>query len=131
MSCLVAPNMKGQTPAHIAAKFGHLNLLKKWCSDNLTLFELEDNMGNTPTHLAAKRGHTDIVEWISRAANARVMQKRNYLGRTPLTFAAAKNQLSCLEVLLKTKGCNVNNRDKMQIVDQISCVVFPMATIKK
>ncbi|GAA49890.1 transient receptor potential cation channel subfamily A member 1 homolog [Clonorchis sinensis] len=132
MSCLGAPNMKGQTAVHIAAKFGHLNLLKKWCTNQSALFELEDNMGNTPTHLAAKRGHTDIVEWISHVANARIMQKRNYLGRTPLTFAAAKNQLSCLKVLLNIKGCNVNNRDKMQMTPLfVACLKGHTKTVQE
>ncbi|TGZ36823.1 hypothetical protein CRM22_011378 [Opisthorchis felineus] len=132
MACLGAPNMKGQTPVHIAAKFGHLNLLKKWCADHLALFELEDNMGNTPAHLAAKRGHTDILEWISHAANPRIMQKRNYLGRTPLTFAATKDQLPCLKVLLRIKGCNVNNRDKMQMTPLfVACLKGHTKTVQE
>ncbi|KER25536.1 hypothetical protein T265_07050 [Opisthorchis viverrini] len=43
MSCLVAPNMKGQTPAHIAAKFGHLNECVRLLLESDHGFELLKN----------------------------------------------------------------------------------------
>nr|QQY02462.1 transient receptor potential cation channel 4 [Cryptocotyle lingua] len=106
----VRPNNKGQTIMHLAAKFGHLSIV-----DGCFLNSDGDTKGNTAVHYAAKYGHTDILEWCTQRQLPISMHTQNNLGRTPLSYAAGKDHLQSVKVLLKTKGCSVNHKDKMQM----------------
>lgn len=80
-----------RAPIHLAAKFGHLPLVKKlWAASGMDT--IRDIHGNTPLHRAVKpsknrkRGHIDIVKFMS--ANPNLALEKNRDGETPLTLAA-------------------------------------------
>ncbi|EFY88558.1 NACHT and Ankyrin domain protein [Metarhizium acridum CQMa 102] len=61
-----AQNNQGSTPLHLAAREGHIEvvrqLLEKLKAREETLVMMGDKAGNTPIQLAAKGGHADVLE---------------------------------------------------------------------
>ena len=60
--------------------------------------------------MAAYHGHKAIVKSLL-AANAD-KNLRNYDGSSALSWSAAKNQRSVVDVLIKTEGVDINCQDK-------------------
>ncbi len=103
-----AADTKGRT-ALIAASFnGHFNcvqlLLDKGADPLAT-----DEQGVTALHAAVLRGSTDIVNaLLDEEPELRDFPTKE--GRTPLHYAAAKDQYDCVDCLV-LKNANLNARD--------------------
>lgn len=56
-----ATDDEGNTPLHIAAKYGNLEALRTLLEGNLQLYD-SNKCGKTPIHMAAERGH---IKWVT------------------------------------------------------------------
>jgi len=73
-------NKSGQTPAHLAAYRGHLNVLKALVESKANL-TLGDREGNSPLHLAARGGHRNVFMFLGNK-NPELLSKK-IKGKTP------------------------------------------------
>ena len=87
----------GQSPHHVAATWGHLNVfryLKAKCND----VEPDEN-GNLPIHLAARGGHVAILDLLlSDKSNITASNKNT---RLPIHLAARNGHLEAVQKLLQ------------------------------
>ncbi|MGL9731678.1 MAG: ankyrin repeat domain-containing protein [Wolbachia sp.] len=102
----------GQTLLHIAAKRGHLNVMKclvnKGASTNT-----KDKYDNTPLHSAAYTGKLNIVKYLI-IENNNINAKANY-GMTPLHLTAENGKLNIAKCLIE-KDADVNARDEYDAI---------------
>ena len=62
------PDIHLNTPLHIAAKLGHLNIVEELLKDNLVKpghvkLDAKNESKKTPAHLAAENGHVKLVSF--------------------------------------------------------------------
>ncbi|WP_353288877.1 ankyrin repeat domain-containing protein [Wolbachia endosymbiont (group A) of Pogonocherus hispidulus] len=101
-------NNQGQTPLHIAAENGWLNIVKYLISKGANT-NAKDKYGRTPLHIAAKNGEFDMVKYlINEGANVNAKDK---FDSTPLHSAAENGELSIVRYLIN-KGAYVT-KDKV------------------
>ena len=84
------------TPLHIAATYGNLELCK------LIIFHHKDNSknidGNTPLLMAAANGHLEVCKYIIEKFEDK--NPANNKGDTPLHFAARNNHLEICKIII-------------------------------
>ncbi|CAG9319899.1 unnamed protein product [Blepharisma stoltei] len=92
-------NKIGETPLHHAADNSLLEiaslLIRYGANPNSVTIE-----GEIPLHNAAFRGDKYMVELLL-SNNSEPNKKNNFLGRTPLHYAAEYNSIDCISLLLK------------------------------
>jgi ankyrin repeat protein len=59
---LNTPDARGYTPAHVAAEFGHIGVLRALHILDAKLLNTPNAMGVTPAHIAAQCGHLEFVK---------------------------------------------------------------------
>jgi ankyrin repeat protein len=80
-------NIYNQTPVHVAAKLGYLDLFTTMTEYNPdVLLETNDEICDRPIDLAASNGHVSLVEWL--IDNGVSVGSTNKKGYTPLHTAA-------------------------------------------
>ena len=114
----------GKSALHIAAMRGHVGILgqlidkyTETSNDDFNSaqfwYSLEDNDGFTPLQWAALNGHEECVEIltlrspesiISYFNDERSASSRSGLNFSPVHCAAAKNNVSCLRILIESLG---------------------------
>ena len=96
-------NMKdgeGQTPLHIAIRYGQLRIVKQLLQAN-THHDLQDINGDTPLNIACKHGHLEIVKQLLQAqADPNIS---NTDGKTPLYVASSGGHLQIVEQLIQAQ----------------------------
>ena len=104
-----APNSRMETPLHVAAKFGFIDL-----TDVLT--KLGGNVNaksykqQTPLHLAVWNGHQQIAAMLLQRGSD--SQRGDVFGRTPAHLAAIQGQEQMLKMLILTqRGSALKARD--------------------
>jgi ankyrin repeat protein len=107
----------GNTPLHIAAKYGHLKIVDVLIEANaLSLCEPNkylnavNNSGNTPLHNAVENGYVEVVkELINQYAKINTV---NIFGNTPLHSAVIQENIEMVKELLEA-GADINivNKD--------------------
>uniref|UniRef100_A0A8C6DSF3 Ankyrin repeat domain 31 n=1 Tax=Moschus moschiferus TaxID=68415 RepID=A0A8C6DSF3_MOSMO len=103
-------NATGESRLHLAARRGHLSLVKALIKSGADV-NLKDNAGWTPLHKAASKGWSDvIVELLKAGANVNC---ENVDGILPLHDAVANNHLKAAEILLQ-HGADPNQKDEKQ-----------------
>eukprot|EP00736_Rhodelphis_marinus_P007549 Rmarinus@m.19878 len=80
-------NKHGRTPVHVAAREGHLDLVKFLVEENGADHDKEDMNGWTPVHAACRGGHLDVVQYLVEEKGAD-WTKPGKDGRTPVHAAA-------------------------------------------
>ncbi|XP_038605245.1 espin-like protein [Tachyglossus aculeatus] len=98
----------GATPAHDAAATGHLAELQWLMRDGGCGVQVQDASGVTPLHLAARFGHPMVVEWLVREGCDPAAETLE--GASPLHYAAAKGDLTCLKLLVAADPSCVNKQ---------------------
>ena len=89
---------RGDTPLHLAASMGHLNICKLIIK-GVQVKNPENNDGDTPLHLAAEHGHLDICKLIIKDIEDK--NPGNNYGDTPLHFAASKGHWNVCKFIIK------------------------------
>lgn len=77
--------LHGKTPAHQAARNGHLRAIRILRDIEEEAIHATDCNGNTPMHIAAKHCHLDVVKWL-RSSGADI-DAEDSNGDTPLDVA--------------------------------------------
>jgi len=104
---LEAKNMFGETPLHVAAINGHIDVVEVLLDKGADL-NAKNLLGNTPLHLAASRSQKDMAEiLITRGAD---LEAKNRFVKTPLHLAASRSQKDMAEILLKN-GADLEAKD--------------------
>ncbi|WCR59442.1 MAG: Phosphocholine transferase AnkX [Wolbachia endosymbiont of Ctenocephalides felis wCfeF] len=100
-------NNCGQTPLHIAAENGWLNIVK-YLIDKDANINAKGEYGWTPLHIAAKNGKLDMIKYLTnKGAN---INAKDECYSTPLHLVAELGELSIVEYLIN-KGAYVDARD--------------------
>lgn len=100
-------NLNGETPMHVAAKFGQQNILLLLLHhDHGVNLNLVDMKGNTVLHLATRMGHLSCVKallYFAEHKQLRALQVngKNYSGETSLHLAARAGFKVIVETLLE------------------------------
>jgi ankyrin repeat protein len=55
-------NSRGQTPLHIAAQNGQLDVVRLLLASQQIDVNARDQQGSTPLHLASEKGHVEVVQ---------------------------------------------------------------------
>ncbi len=99
-----ATNKEENTPLHLAAKEGHVEIVDVMLKyvEKLTI-NANNIRGNTPLHLAAINGHVDVVIKLLERKFEVDLNNRNRQGQTPLHFVTTKCYPDVVKVLCKTK----------------------------
>ena len=92
------------TVAHLAAAFGHLNVLKwigqqKECAH---LISAKDEDGQTIAHRAARMGKLEVLQWIE-LKYAQLLSVKDDDGQTPVHLAARRGKVEVLQLICKRK----------------------------
>ncbi|XP_058204396.1 ankyrin repeat-containing protein NPR4-like [Rhododendron vialii] len=97
------------TPLHVAASCGHLELTKALLLRKPNLATELDSRRCTPLHLASTEGHFEIVRELLRV-NPDVCIARDQDGRIPLHSAVTKGRVEVIRELLGTKPRSVHDK---------------------
>jgi ankyrin repeat protein len=102
-------NERRQTPLHVAAIEGNLNICKLFI-DNGALVNATDYEDTTPLHFAASNGHVSVVEYLLE--QGAVLDARYIGGASALTMAARSDHMDVGTVLIDSGAdidlfCNV------------------------
>lgn len=94
-----AINKSSKTPLHVAAHWGHLDVVRTLLQIDASL--QRDNRGDSALHAAAVCGHHAIVEEL---LVRRAPPHNNALGQTPLLCACMRGHAFVVESLLRMKS---------------------------
>ena len=101
----------GDTPIHLAAFHGHLEILQYFIEQRDCHTECRNRYRNTPLHRAARQGHLHVVQYLVEEKECDPMCVCNW-GRTPLHNACRHNKLEVAKYLISLEKVDVNAKDK-------------------
>ncbi|MGO9087180.1 MAG: ankyrin repeat domain-containing protein [Candidatus Sulfotelmatobacter sp.] len=104
---VLTPYLLGETPLHLAAKWGHKEILAFLLASQADV-NAETESGDTPLHYAAENGEKEVAALLL-ASNAEI-DARNKWGQTALHWAAQNGHKDTVALLLDN-GAQVNARD--------------------
>jgi ankyrin repeat protein len=108
-------NQEDATVAHIAVRYGHLNIVKYLIQKDESLLTDVDYSGNTILYLAVEKGYLDIVEYLVEIHGQDVAQRNDFLYRcTPVHIAARYGHLSVLRYLVEKKNGDVDATNELK-----------------
>ena len=94
----------GDTPIHIAAKYGYLPIVQYLIEKQEVDIEIQGNCYTHPLHYACLFGYLPIVEYLlSKGAN---IEAKDIRDQTPLHYACESGDLPTVEYLV-SKGANI------------------------
>ena len=110
---LTSTKLFGQTSVHIAAAFGHLDIVKLLTERGANL-DMGDKHGRTPFFLACSNGNLATARFLLQRMTEKERDSINTAmndGRTPLSKAAGRGHVEVVKMLLEkieaTSGVNV------------------------
>ena len=103
----------GETPMHIAAQYGQLDVVKLLMDEEYDISRQPRNLYNdTPLHYAALNGRLEVVEYLMKQRGIE-KEPRDQSGQTPLHAAAKNGHLNVVKLLMKITD-NKEPRDNHQ-----------------
>ena len=118
LSLLCKTNKKGDTPMHIAARLGCLEMVellikrKEDVKEGKKLLTTENSEKDTALHVAVRKGHLRIVELLTKEDKTLAMMI-NEAKESPLFLAVDREFYSIASVILDLQQCSVQGRKKM------------------
>ena len=102
------------TPLHIAAEEGHINMVALLTAQNISCNNpsITDSNGNTPLHTAAKHGHLSVVDFLVKNADFDPTIRNHRNGRIPLHLAAEQGQLDIVKYFIEKQLCDPSCPDE-------------------
>ena len=104
-------NREGSTPLYVAAKRGHLNVVKLLAEKGADVNALGGVVGFTPLHQAAGFYHKEVVRYL--LDHGAKVDSKNNLGQTPLTQVALQEWHPDVEIarMLLDHKANIHYRE--------------------
>jgi len=98
----------GMAPLHLAAQFGHLDMVKQLVERNLFLMDIKDRLNQTALHVSIVERHLQVAEYlINRGWD---VNDQASSGNTCLHLAVQNNHVDAVKLLL-AKGASVDVPD--------------------
>jgi ankyrin repeat protein len=102
-------DLNGKKPIHIAAEWGHVEVVRWLKESGANVSSVFDREGNLPVHLAVVKGHLRVIQYLRNSANhLHDWCGRRMDGNFPLHVAAQCGNLNVIRYLLLV-GCAVND----------------------
>lgn len=98
------------TALHLAAKSGHVEILKELLAQEGIEIEACSSMKRTPVHVAAEFDHVEVVKLL--LAHGADFNCRDFDESTPLHVASQYGSLNTLDYLLKETKVDVAAKNK-------------------
>lgn len=95
---------------HLAAFYGHVDMLKLLISKGCQVSWCSRRSGETPLHRAAVRGHTECVRVL--LDSGAVIDAKDSMGNTPLHQASFFGRIDCAGLLVEA-GADVNAKNSI------------------
>lgn len=89
----------GNTPLHMAAANGHLDIVDKLLQANAQ--HIKNQAGNTPLHWAAANGHDQVVNLLLQKVKGIDVLSKNQFGRSALTEGFSSQKTEVVKHLLE------------------------------
>ena len=106
-----AVNQLGRTALHLAAYFGHYEVVQLLLAQNNIDVNLKDNKHDTALHIAARSSdHSKCIEILLNHKDVKINETSNF-SKTALHYAAQHVFVQSTKLLLAHKDINVNLRD--------------------
>ena len=102
-------NHRKYHPIYVAAQNGHIDIMKKLCSNHHTNLNCTSQYGFSSLIIASKKGYYNIVEFIL-GKNSSSIDQIDLMGRTALHHACINDHSKIARLLLKC-GISVNIQD--------------------
>ena len=96
---LEAKNYNGETPLHLAAQWGHLNVVKALARHKANIFA-KDQQNSSAIHWAARKGHEEVVEYLI-TEDPKLLIEPGTESRTVLHEAATLGHKKLVELLIQ------------------------------
>ena len=106
-------NRLAETPLHVAAKFGHIQMaefLLNAADSKESYCALPDLSGNTAMHTASSTGDCELVDSLLVMGGLALLERKNRAGERPVHVAAACGRLETLMRLIDA-GADVNRQN--------------------
>ncbi|XP_047735710.1 LOW QUALITY PROTEIN: uncharacterized protein LOC125177630, partial [Hyalella azteca] len=111
------PNKKGETPLHLAAQSGNLEILKSLHHKDPEILKAS-KQGLTALHYAAQQGHADCLKLLLRSLKAADFAKLREIHIHPLHLASKNGHLECCKLLTNYTGSEDGTDKTLFSLDQ-------------
>lgn len=111
------PREQYQTPIHIAAEKGHVEIIEKLVELGSQAIDTPDYDGWTPLYVAARYGYVSVIETLVRLGSQAIDIPNKY-GMTPMFKAVMRGHVSVIETLVRlgSKAINIPNNDSWTLI---------------
>ena len=109
-SCTSSDN-HGDNPLHLAAYYGHLDIVKYLITKENFQQECTNKYKNTALHRAAHQGNLKVVKYLIEEEKCDPMRVCN-LAQTPLHNACGHNRVQVASYLIKIPSVDIHCKDK-------------------
>ena len=108
----IAKSAHGDTPLHVAAYFGHKNIVEYMIVEEDFDVEIKNNYENTPLHRAANQGHLNVVKYLVEEKKSDPMAVCRWR-RTPLHNACKHGRFEVVKYLISDPRVDRSAKDSL------------------
>jgi ankyrin repeat protein len=120
-SCWDQQNDDGSPALNLAARWGHLEVVKLLLKKEGVEVNTKDNYYQTPLSYAVENRHLEVVKLLLEKEGVEV-NPEDIHGQTPLSYAVENGQVEVVKLLLEKEGVEVNSKDRYSRTP-LSCAV--------